>query len=178
MTDTSKALLAHLNAVTVKGKTLPAYVKKYDADCQWLNADEVLIRRRWGIVQGCRYLLVLFPERHSEERETVEMCFSERADACNVAKMASDWGVDRAHVYWLNQALRQNAFVPSRWESEYGSESYCDDFDFARGEEWHGTAQFNPNEIHDSHPYFPNAEDDFNPRTVHGHLPRFNDFDL
>ena len=125
----TKELLAHLNAVEVAGKTLPAYVTKWDSDCQWLNGEEVCIRRRWGIVQGCRYLLVLF----GAVAETVEMCFEERADANAVAKLAKGWGVDRVHVNFINSRFDRRDGRPS-----YDSLSYCDEYDFRRGEEWHG----------------------------------------
>ena len=166
MTDTTKNLLSRLNAVDVVGKTLPAFVTEFDADCQWLNGDEVCTRRRWGIVQGCRYLLVLIG---ATKNETVEMCFAERADANAVAKLSIGWGAEHAQVYWINQSLRQNAFCPSRWEPEYGSLSYCDGYDFARGEEEHGATDFDPNAIKGLRSYFPQ---DFDPLTVIGHLPR------
>lgn len=140
MTNTTKALLARLNAVDVVGKTLPAFVTKFDADCQWLNGNEVCNRRRQGIVHDCPYLLVLIV---TGENETVEMCFERRDEANTVAKLAKSWGVTHAHVNQIHSRFESvHGYIDNRRRRQYRYPFYnglgvCDLYDFARDEQIH-----------------------------------------
>lgn len=140
MTDTTKALLARLNAVDVAGKTLPAFVTKLDADCQWLNGREVCNRRRQGIVHDCPYLLVLIG---TEGNENVEMCFEHRDDANAVAKLAKSWGVAHAHVNFIySRGYYVRGYTDNRRRRYYRHPLYdglgvCDLYDFTRDEQIH-----------------------------------------
>lgn len=92
MTDT-KTLLARFEAAVVQGNTLPAFVRRYDEDWDWLNAEEMLFQLRQGIVQDCRYLLTL---NTAEERAVVSKCFESREDANAIARESKQWGVPQA----------------------------------------------------------------------------------
>lgn len=102
MTDT-KTLLARLEAAVVQGNTLPAFVRRYDEDWDWLNAEEMLFQFRQGIVQDCRYLLTL---NTAEERAVVSKCFESREDANAIARESKQWGVPQAQVDYLNDSGR------------------------------------------------------------------------